>query len=139
LDALFDLGLLSVICVPFFLIAAVEAEVISVKSSILRKLMWLVAFNPAVVAMGRLSYSTYLCHIPVLSIVVGSALLLTGNTSHAVVIGWTVLGLVLVAPISFLSYYWIEAPALELGRKYISGRTMLKAESAIHVDPSGHA
>lgn len=135
---IFDLGLLSCICVPFFLITAVEAEVIACRSKVLEKLAWLLALNPVVIAMGRVSYSTYLCHIPVLTIVVGGAMLVTGNTSHASIIGWTSVAVLLVVPVSFLCYRWIEAPALALGRRYLSSGGRKAVDPGLQADPSGH-
>ena len=113
-----QLSVVSVAILTFFVIAAVEGSVLRINSRVFDRFAWLVALNPAIIAIGRVSYSTYLVHIPVFSAVVGTRTMLGAPITHASLIVWTGLAVLLTLPASFLCYRFIEAPSVALGKQF---------------------
>lgn len=107
------------VCTLFFIIAAAEVELISVSSLLFRKISWAFALNPIIVALGRVSYSTYLCHIPVFSVIIGGAFFYGLIQSHESLIVWTAFAIGCTVPTSFACYHFIEKPAIALGRRML--------------------
>jgi len=70
------------------------------------------------VFLGRISFSLYLCHWAVLSVLVGRMPPLQSPRD-----GWLLLAAVLAAsiPLSALGYYGLERPAIRLGRRLAHG------------------
>ena len=67
--------------------------------------------------VGQFSYSLYLLHIPLQSLRFPVNAWLTGIPAKtALVVGW--FGLILIA--SWLSYRWIEQPAIRWGRRIVA-------------------
>ena len=98
-----------------------------------RPLAWVTA-NPMITALGRVSYSTYLVHLPVFSIVLSLGLWYGASGQRAAV---ALLGVaaVLIVPISFLLYSMIERRFIRIG-----GRFNLASPTVTPVripDPSG--
>lgn len=78
----------------------------------------LLATNKLVSRFGIWSYSTYLIHIPVFSLVVGGVGMLKGESfSQNDAIMSVVLAMVIVLPISWLLYEYVEKPFISIGRK----------------------
>jgi peptidoglycan/LPS O-acetylase OafA/YrhL len=65
---------------------------------------------PALVYLGRISYSVYLLHVLLL---LGISRLLGPYSSYALT---AVLTVVLCVPVAHLSYHWVELPTIQLGR-----------------------
>lgn len=97
--------------------AARESGLVRFGGKAVDRLIWLLALNPLATAFGRVSYSTYLAHIPIFSIVVGGGILASGRTDQPFVIALTLLAMVLVIPASFALHRWVEAPGNRLGSK----------------------
>lgn len=73
--------------------------------------------NPFSQAIGQVSYSTYLCHIPIFSVFLGGALY-AGMAPTPMNIGMTLaVALVAVLPVSFALYKYVEQSGNALGRK----------------------
>lgn len=64
--------------------------------------------------LGRLSYSIYLMHVPVIYVLV----YLTTDRS----VGLVHLSIAITIAVSFLTYRWIEAPGIALGKRILSQR-----------------
>lgn len=118
-ELIYRFGAVSVISLIFFGIAANEAGLLEIRSKIARKLAWLVALNPVAVVMGKISYSTYLCHIPVFSLVVGLGLASNPGYNRHDLAAWTLLATLLVIPASLLLHYGFEKPVTRWGNKLI--------------------
>ncbi|MEP9400293.1 acyltransferase [Sphingomonas sp. VNH70] len=123
----------------FFLIAAVEVEVVRIRSPLFARLAWAVAHNPAAVAVGRVSYSTYLCHIPVFAIVVGGRIALDPDLGQRALVGWTAIAMAATLPASFLCYRYVEAPALAWGRTLFRPRRVVapRDDLPLPAEPAG--
>ena len=101
----------------FFVIVLEESERLTVPTPI-KALFGLVAWNKFAVYLGKMSYSTYLLHIPLFSLVLGGgSLWVGGNLSQAV--AGLLIGLAILAtiPISHLAYNGIEAPFSRMGSR----------------------
>jgi len=124
--------LLVVACIwsVFFFITARESGLFIAKSALLDKLSWLIALNPVSVALGRISYSTYLAHIPIFSIVIGLGLSFAGGTDRETVIAFTLAAVVLTVPASFALYRFVEQPGIRLGSHWVRRRPVDELASA---------
>lgn len=74
--------------------------------------------NRAITALGRISYSTYLVHLPVFSMVLWLAFGMFGVQDRSVVIACMVLAALSTIPVSFLLYWLIEARFIRIGRRF---------------------
>lgn len=106
----------------FFFITARESGVIEVKSRLLDAISWLVALNPVSTALGRISYSTYLAHIPIFAIVIGSGIMLAGSADRETIVIFTLAAVALTLPASFAFYRYIEQPGIRLGNLWVRKR-----------------
>jgi peptidoglycan/LPS O-acetylase OafA/YrhL len=106
----------------FLLITAREGGTISFRSRIFDGLSWAIALNPVVVSLGRVSYSTYLGHIPILTIVIGGGMILTGSHDRFVIAALTAVGILLTGIVSFAAYRYIEQPGVEYGTRWARRR-----------------
>ncbi len=86
--------------------------------------------RPALVFLGALSYGIYVLHFPVFLWL--SAYRAKFNLSGSAII-FFLLGLLLTIAISFLTYRFVEAPFIELGRK-LSGKLGRKAKATYDHD-----
>lgn len=84
-------------------------------------LSWLTATNPVMLMLGRVSFSTYIAHVPIFSLVVGGGLFLTGRSDQATVIALTILAFPATLAGSMLLYRYIELPGIALGRHIAAG------------------
>lgn len=75
------------------------------------------ALNKFTVTLGTLSYSTYLLHIPVFSLIVGGcSVFVGGGLSQYAVVALVSLSILVMFPLSYLSYKWIELPFVRFGK-----------------------
>jgi peptidoglycan/LPS O-acetylase OafA/YrhL len=88
----------------------------------LEKMSWLLATNPVTLALGRISFSTYIAHVPIFSLVVGGGLMLTGRSDQPTVILLTILAFAAIVVGSMLLYRFVELPGIELGRRLAASR-----------------
>lgn len=73
---------------------------------------------PPIVALGQWSYSTYLLHVPLFVFTLGVARSL-GMPVQQSAYFWCLLGgCILLVPLSWLSYTWIERGLMNLGTRY---------------------
>ena len=100
----------------FFRIALLESRPAG-HGRVLGRFAWLVALNPVLRALGKVSFSTYLVHVPVLSLVVGLYVGLTGGQSQLGIVLATILAMLLVAPASFLCFALVERPGVNAGKR----------------------
>lgn len=126
----FQFAVVGLICGLFFTMAAEEAGLVTISNRAWQGLCWLVARNPLIVAIGTASYSTYLCHIPVFSVIVGAGIALRGGESHGFVIALTVLAVIATLPISLVLYRVIEQPMIRFGSRTTKSWTARQAGPA---------
>ncbi|MFG1209601.1 acyltransferase [Xanthobacter flavus] len=81
------------------------------------RIMAFFVLHPTVARIGTWSYSTYLIHIPVFSVVVGTATLFLPSVSQELVVLLVVTSLPIVLLVSWLSFTFIEKPFNSIGRK----------------------
>ena len=121
---------IAVIWAVFLLITAREMGTVRFQSKWFDRFSWLVALNPALAALGRVSYSTYLCHIPVFVIVVGSSIALTGRSDQNFLIVMTAIAAVIAGALSFPLYRYVEQPGIRLGSRWIKRRPVDRLAAA---------
>lgn len=92
-----------------------------VKSPVVRWIMQVVFLNRVSRALGRVSYSTYLCHVPIFGIVMGLGIMAFGD-GRATVLGLTALAVLLCIPASFALYRWVEMPGQRFASQLIKRR-----------------
>jgi len=107
----------------FLVATAKEVGVVKFSSRSFDMLFRLIAYNSTVIALGRVSYSTYLSHVPVMSLVIGIGVIAADNHSHSWIVSLTMLAVVLTVPASFLLYHWVEKPGVQLGKRLFPGST----------------
>ena len=78
----------------------------------------LVAGNRFVGMLGKVSYSTYLVHIPLFSLVVH----LWGVSTQAQMVAALLLAMALLPIVSLALYRTVEAPFISLGRRWVEGQ-----------------
>lgn len=78
-----------------------------------KALLKLLYLNKIATGFGRVSYSTYLCHIPVFAIIIGGGMKLFG-TAHTTVIALTYTAIAMTIPASFALHRYVEVPAQKL-------------------------
>lgn len=110
-----NLILVIIIWATFLLISVREAGIWIFNSAILDRFSKLIALNPFLIAVGRVSYSTYLVHIVLFAIIIGGGIRLTGSTDRSTVLLLTALAVVATLPASFLLYRYVERPGIRLG------------------------
>lgn len=101
-------------------LAAAVLENRKIASGLLRAMLSLLFTNRIATAFGRVSYSTYLCHIPVFGIVIGGGMMLFGE-AHATVIALTLAAIALTIPASFALHRFVEMPGQQLRRAFLKG------------------
>jgi peptidoglycan/LPS O-acetylase OafA/YrhL len=106
----------------FLIITAREAGAFRLRWGWLDRVCWLIALNPVMTALGRVSYSTYLCHIPLFALIVGGGMTLTGRQDQQIVIALTLFSMALTVPVSFLLYHYVEKPGVRLGNRWVRRR-----------------
>ncbi|MFC3060288.1 acyltransferase family protein [Paenirhodobacter populi] len=84
----------------------------------------MLALNPVTGALGRWSYSTYLIHIPLFSLLVGPYVAQVGaaGVSQMAVAGILLAGMPLLVAVSALLYRFVELPPIRLGKWLIAAR-----------------
>lgn len=102
----------------------------------LAALSWLLATNPLTLMLGRISFSTYIAHVPILSLIVGGGLMLTGRTDHATVILLTILAFPATLAGSILLYRYVELPGLAFGRRFAAGGGVMIGSAPIRAEQS---
>lgn len=101
----------------FFIIVLAESDRIALPS-IVKRLFALVGWGRFTTYLGKMSYSTYLLHIPLFSFVVGGAGLLSeGKMSQELAGLLIVICSLLMIPISHFAYNGIEAPLSRMGSR----------------------
>jgi len=118
--ALFAGKLAMLIWVTFFILVLYEQGYVARASKLFGLFARLVALNPYISTVGKWSYSTYLIHIPIFSIVVGGAIKLFGPQSQTTYVIWLVICMPLVFFASKYLYRFIEVPFIDLGRRVTS-------------------
>ena len=81
--------------------------------------------------LGQWSYSSYLTHILLFSVVVGGfSMLVGGDIFHTTAVVLVVLAVLLTLPISWVTYTFIERPFSRIGSKVARTLTPANAETA---------
>jgi peptidoglycan/LPS O-acetylase OafA/YrhL len=80
----------------------------------------IVATNRVVLYLGQISYSTYLIHIPVLGLVVGTGTRLRGGVDPVLTLALTVAAVPLIIIVSAFTHRYIELPGIRLGQRLTS-------------------
>ncbi|RWR26057.1 acyltransferase [Sinirhodobacter populi] len=106
----------------FFALTLCEIGFIPVRSKSVAWLHRILALNPVMSSLGRWSYSTYLIHIPLFSILVGAYVGYVGTdkVSQLMVAIILVASMPLLVLISALLYNFIEKPPIGLGKRIIA-------------------
>lgn len=100
----------------FFLVALSEAKVI-VLPEYAARIARLVALNRVTTSIGKWSYSTYLIHMPLISIIAGGGAVVVGDIGRPLFVALALLAVAMVLPDSWLLYEWIERPWIKIGSK----------------------
>ncbi|WP_164887672.1 acyltransferase family protein [Paenirhodobacter populi] len=116
----------ALIWVLFFVLTLREGGFLPLRAGLADRMHRLLALNPVMRALGRWSYSTYLIHIPLFSVLVGAYVgqVGAGNVSQMAVAGILMLCLPLLVLISALLYRFIETPPVRLGKALIVRRRL---------------
>lgn len=117
----------------FFLVIAIRQERDG-EPRWLAALSWLLATNPVTMMFGRISFSTYIAHVPISSLVVGGGLMLTGRSDQLTVIILTILSLPAIVAGSMLLYRYVEMPGIALGRRIAAGQWLMVRPVAVPVE-----
>ncbi|MFG1346775.1 acyltransferase [Xanthobacter autotrophicus DSM 431] len=107
----------ALIWIVFLAFTMMEMGVLRLQTGALEKLANVFVFNPLVARVGTWSYSTYLIHIPVFSIVVGGATLMLPAVSQALAVVLVLLSLPLVLLVSWCTFMLVEKPFNGFGRQ----------------------
>ncbi len=111
-----EFALVAGVWAAFLLFALVEQLPPNGGVKFVKMLGWIAGGNPVIRWLGKVSYSTYLAHIPVLSLVVGTVFLIDPAASETVIARAALLGVVLTVPASYLLFEYVEQPGNALGR-----------------------
>jgi len=114
----------------FLVFSAREARSRPEASSWLDRLAWVLGGNPALLALGRLSYALYLCHVPVLSVVVAAGMAATGRNDRLLIVALAIFGLAASLVVAWMLHVVVERTGIRLGRR------LLSRESVVCVAPS---
>lgn len=123
-DSRIGLVLIAAVWITFLTIAILQ-ERGGNDRRLLTALSWLFATNPVTMMLGRISFSTYIAHVPIFSVVVGGGLMLTGRSDQLTVIILTVLALPVTVAASMLLYRYVEMPGIAMGRRLAAGRWLV--------------
>jgi peptidoglycan/LPS O-acetylase OafA/YrhL len=80
---------------------------------------WRIIVNPYLEFLGRVSYSGYLIHFLVLKQL---TLVFPGEPGAGYFLSILGAAFVITVPLAYLSYLWIEQPAIALGKKIIANK-----------------
>lgn len=121
----------TLIWVFFFALTMMEAGFIA-RPRGLATVHRVLALNPVITALGRWSYSTYLIHIPLFSVLVGFYVGQVGpeNVTQVAVAGILAVSLPLLVLISALLFRFVEKPPIRLGKWIIARRSLRQAVPA---------
>lgn len=123
----------------FLIITVWESGYIEIRSKILQGVFNFVASNPVIASMGKWSYSTYLIHIPIFSVVVGGYVAWKGKDNVSQMD--TILLLALCMPIvllgSYLCYRLIEKPFVKVGSRLTGVRSISERRHGEKVEEVG--
>lgn len=112
--------------------AMVESKRLRFQVPAVEKTVRLLAHNSTMQRLGRWSYSTYLIHIPIFSVVVGGYVrTIDSSPSQLTVVVLLILCLPLTVVASWVLFEHIEKPFNGFGRR-IASRAQLSPESAGH-------
>jgi peptidoglycan/LPS O-acetylase OafA/YrhL len=108
----------------FYLIALHEVGILHSQAHTFQGFAWLLAYNPVSKAFGTWSYSTYLIHVPLLSIVFGVYLEAKGVSgfTQPIALGLVAVAMALTAAASYVLYARLERPFIHLGRRVFQTR-----------------
>jgi peptidoglycan/LPS O-acetylase OafA/YrhL len=88
-----------------------------------------IAYNPFAAEAGRLSYATYLCHVPVLTIVIATGMRMTGRDDQPLIVVLALVALPITVALSVLLNRLVEQPGIHLGKRLLSSRPAARAAS----------
>lgn len=114
----------------FFLTAAILEDGSIKDTSMLARVMLRVTANRPATLLGRVSYSTYLVHMPFWSVVIWSGNKLFGLYGQSATIALALLSMAALVPVSLLLYQFVERPFIRLGASLGS-----PGESESHILP----
>lgn len=115
------------IWVTFLAIAMTELDMISIRVPLLNRLNHIFVLNPTVARIGAWSFSTYLIHLPIFSLLVGSAALHNRNVAQSTVVALVLLSFPLTLVASWLSYTFIEQKFNRVGRQ-IANKVSMRSQ-----------
>lgn len=120
----------AVIWIAFMAVAMTELELIAIRIPFLARVVDFLVLNPVIAKIGAWSYSTYLIHIPIFALLVGTAALYQPNLGQNAVLGLVLLSMPVVVLTSWVSYTLVEQPFNRLGRKLANGLATPAAQPA---------
>ena len=127
-SSLQSLLIVALVWVPFLAIAAREARTgRSAEWKWARIVAWLVATNPVIGTLGRWSYATYLVHVPLFGIIVGTAMRLSGRVDRPAIILFTLLAVPVILLASAALHHFVERPGIRLGAWLLARGTKSRA------------
>ena len=107
-----------VIWASFFAIVLMECDRLPRPQGILMRVIDLIALNPILYRIGTWSFSTYLVHIPVFSLVVGFGYwMFPEQMGRSISWGLIILAMLVTLPLSWLLYSWVERPFIRIGQR----------------------
>jgi len=115
----------SLIWLLFFGITCYEAGFIKIESKITLKVLNIFVFSRFIKSLGRCSYSTYLVHIPVFSLLVGGYTYLVGvnNVSQFDVVIILLFSVPVIFFLSSFLFRYVEMPPMKFIKSYIKSRS----------------
>jgi peptidoglycan/LPS O-acetylase OafA/YrhL len=110
------------IWVCFFTIALIESGRLNKMPAVVHKVLNIFVLNNIVASLGRWSYSTYLIHIPLLVIIIGSVGFMFGaafvTTQRLILI--VIASFPIIVAVSRLLYSSIETGGISLGKRVVN-------------------
>lgn len=99
------------------ILCAHEASRLPFRHPVIDKLVYVIALNPVIAGFGRVSFSTYLAHIPVFTLIVGGFMAISGKVDRPSIALATLVAIIVTIPVSFVLYRYVEKPGIALGRR----------------------
>lgn len=105
------------VCVEFR-----SAKQINIKFLKLTSLLTRITSNTTIRSIGTFSYTTYLIHIPVFSLVGWLTAMCAGQWTQKLAIISVIISCIVLVPISAILYKWIEVPFIRIGSLLVKKR-----------------
>ena len=93
----------------------------------------LVATHRLYIYLGKISYSSYLIHVPILTLFLGFGRTVTGSSGDMATLSLAIASIPTIIAASALLYHFVEVPGIRLGRAIYRQRNGYEKGRALHV------